>query len=141
MRANSGESWTVRCGRNCGIPMTGGGGRVMSDSCGSRAGMNCDISVTGGGRPVAGGSGPVAGGGGGPVAGGGGLVAGRGGPVGGRRTCCASGGCRCHREGWQKSSGLFVRTVFPCSLGYKQSQQDQTHREPHGRAAQSPARL
>lgn len=131
MRANSGESWTVCCGRNCGIPMTGGGGRVMSDSCGSRAGMNCDISVTGGGGPVAGGL----------MAGGGGPVAGCGRPVGGRRACCAFGGCRCHREGWQKSSGLFARTVFSCSLGYKQSQQDQTHREPHGRAAQSPARL
>lgn len=129
MRANSGESWTVCGGRNCGIPMTGGGGRVMSDSCGSRAGMNCDIAVTGGGWPVAGG--------GGPVAGRGRPVAGRSGPVGGRRACCASSGCRCHREGWQKSSSLFVRTVFPCSLGYKQYQQGQTHREPHGRAAES----
>lgn len=118
MWANSGESWTVCGGRNCGIPMTGGGGGVMSDSCGSRAGMNCDISVTGGGGPVAG-RGRLVAGCGGPVAGRSRPVAGCGGPVGGRRACCASGGCRCHREGWQKSSGLFVRTVFPCSLGYK----------------------
>lgn len=101
VRANSGGSWTSssaicggrNCGmRNCGIPMTGGGSRVMSDSCGSGAGVNCDISVTGGGGPVA-----------------------------GRRAGCAFCGCRCHREGWQESNGLFVRTVFLCSLGYKRS--------------------
>lgn len=94
MRANSGGFWAsssaICGGRNCGIPMSGGGGRVMSDSCGSRAGVNRDISVTGGGGSVA-----------------------------GRRAGCAFCGCRCHREGWQESNGLSVRTVFPCSLGFQ----------------------
>lgn len=120
LRADGREPWTrssaVVCGGvNCGIPMTGGHSRVVSGSCGSRAGSgaitcwkNCDISVTGGSGPVA-----------------------------GSRACCAFCGCRCHREGWQESSSFFVRTVFPCSLGYKQSQQDQAkHFIPHGRAAQ-----
>lgn len=93
VRAHSGESRTSSstiCGKDSGIPMTGAGGRVMSDSGRSRAGKNRDISRTGGGGSVA-----------------------------GCRACCAFCGCRRHREGWQESSSLFVRTVFPCSLGFQ----------------------
>lgn len=113
--AGGGDPWSCRSaicdGMNCGVPMSSGGGRAVSGSCGSGTGravpcwMNCDVAVAGGGGPVAGG------------------------------VCRAFCSCRCQGEGWQQSGSFSVRTVFLCSLGYKQSHRDQTpHREWHGRA-------